>query len=56
MEPYLRAARTTPEPIWAETPKLSAVGGEKHLALNGGLDSLQLFGVAPWLLHEDNSR
>ena len=24
--------RTTPEPIWAETPKLSAVGGKKQLA------------------------
>ena len=26
VEPYLRASRTTPEPICAETPKLSAVG------------------------------
>ena len=28
MEPSLRAA--PPEPIWAETPKLSAVGGKKN--------------------------
>ena len=26
VEPWLRVARTTPEPIWAKTPKLSAVG------------------------------
>ena len=31
VEPYLRAPRTTPEPIWAETPKLSAVGGKKRI-------------------------
>ena len=28
LEPYLGPPRTTPEPIWAETPKLSAVGGK----------------------------
>ena len=36
VEPYLGAAQTTPEPIWAQTPKLSAVG-EKHAPSKGYL-------------------
>ena len=30
VEPCLRPPRTTPEPIWAETPKLSAVGERRR--------------------------
>ena len=30
VEPYFRAAKTTQEPIWAETPKLSAVGKSRR--------------------------
>ena len=33
VEPYLRQPRTTPEPIWAETPKLSAVGEKQGRAV-----------------------
>ena len=48
MEPYLRAARTTPDPIWAETPKLSAVGEKKgpstRIHLGFSLNNLHLPG------------
>ena len=34
--------RTTPEPIWAETPKLSAVGEKVHLTPAVDLDYVPL--------------
>ena len=34
--------RTTPEPIWAETPKLSAVGKKRSPRIHGSFSSLGL--------------
>ena len=39
-----RPPRTTPEPIWAETPKLPAVGGEKKRRVEFHQDSTRFCG------------
>ena len=45
VEPYLRAAPDHTEPIWAETPKLSAVGG-KTKPIRGVGESLILVSLS----------